>query len=91
MLITGSTGSGKSTTMISLLKQAVEKGKPVTFFDFKGETGVLDELEEFCNKLNVPFYEFSRLFISEEYVLVLHVDPDVFQIFVELPSVRNAI
>lgn len=59
MLLTGSTGSGKTSTMSSLIKQAAEKGKPVTFFDFKGETDILDDLEEYCNKLNIPYYEFS--------------------------------
>lgn len=74
MLVTGSTGSGKSTTMISILKQAAEKGKPVTFFDFKGETGVLDELEEFCNHLNIPFYEFSTRKCTFSYDPLKHLN-----------------
>ena len=59
LLITGSTGSGKTSTMKSIIKQAIIKNKPVTFFDFKGETDILDDIQSFCNKLNVPYYEFS--------------------------------
>lgn len=59
LLVTGSTGSGKSTTMLSIMKQAIEKKKPVVFFDYKGETEILDKIQAFTNKLNIPYYEFS--------------------------------
>ena len=58
-LITGSTGSGKTTGMKSIMKQAINNGKPIVFFDYKGETEILDDLEKFCNNLQIPFYEFS--------------------------------
>ena len=58
-LLTGASGSGKTTTMLSMVKQAIEKNKPVTFFDYKGELEILDDLKEFCEKSGVPFYEFS--------------------------------
>lgn len=59
MLLTGSTGSGKTSTMLSIIKQGIEKHKPVVFFDYKGETEILDKLQAFCKTLNVPYYEFS--------------------------------
>jgi len=66
-LITGSTGSGKSTTMVSILKQGIDQGKPCVFFDYKGETDVLDNLQEFCEKRNIPYYEFSQRNCSFSY------------------------
>lgn len=58
-LITGSTGSGKTTGMKSIMKQAIHQGKPVVFVDYKGEVDILDDLEAYCNQLNIPYYEFS--------------------------------
>ena len=66
-LLTGSTGSGKTTTMTSLLKQGIDLGKPCVFFDYKGETEVLDNLQEFCSKRNIPYYEFSQRTCSFSY------------------------
>lgn len=66
-LITGATGSGKTTTLISILKQGIKLRKPVVFFDYKGETEILDNLQEFCNKNNVPYYEFSARTSSFSY------------------------
>lgn len=58
-LVTGSTGSGKTTTMKSIMKQAIADGKPVVFFDYKGEEEILNELESYANQKNIPYYEFS--------------------------------
>lgn len=58
-LITGTTGSGKTTTLKSVLKQNANLGKSILFFDYKGEEGILDELEEFANKKGIPYFEFS--------------------------------
>ena len=66
-LLTGSTGSGKTTTMTSLLKQGIDLGKPCVFFDYKGETEVLDNLQDFCSKRNIPYYEFSQRTCSFSY------------------------
>lgn len=59
MLLTGSTGSGKSSTLKSLMIQAAKKHKMVFFFDYKGETDILDDLESVAHQLNIPYYEFS--------------------------------
>lgn len=58
-LITGSSGSGKTHTMISIIKQNIIKNKPVVLFDYKGEEEILDTLEAFCKEKEVPYYEFS--------------------------------
>lgn len=57
--ITGSTGSGKTTTMKTILKQRIDEYKPVVFFDYKGEDEILDDLKELADSAGVPFYEFS--------------------------------
>lgn len=59
VLITGSTGSGKTTTMKSIMIQAAMRKKSVVFFDFKGETDILDDLQKLADSLGIPFYEFS--------------------------------
>ena len=58
-LITGSTGSGKTTTMKTILKQRINEGKPVVFFDYKGEEDILDEIKSFAKEVHLPYYEFS--------------------------------
>lgn len=58
-LITGSTGSGKTTTMKTILKQRIDECKPVVFFDYKGEEEILDELKSYADSVGIPFYEFS--------------------------------
>lgn len=57
--ITGSTGSGKTTTMKTILKQRIDEGKPVVFFDYKGEDDILDEMKGFAEAAGLPYYEFS--------------------------------
>ena len=57
--ITGSTGSGKTTTMKTILKQRIDEHKPVVFFDYKGENDILDEIKGFADSSGLPYYEFS--------------------------------
>lgn len=57
--ITGSTGSGKTTTMKTILKQRIDEHKPVVFFDYKGEEDILDEMKSFAEAAGLPYYEFS--------------------------------
>lgn len=57
--ITGSTGSGKTTTMKTILKQRIDEGKPIVFFDYKGEEDILDEIQGFAEAVGLPYYEFS--------------------------------
>ena len=58
-LITGSTGSGKTTTMKTILKQRIDDKRPVVFFDYKGEEGILDDIKSFAKAAGLPYYEFS--------------------------------
>lgn len=58
-LITGSTGSGKSTTMKAVIKQRIDEKRPVVFVDYKGENDILDDLKSYANQAGLPYYEFS--------------------------------
>lgn len=48
-----------TTSLLSIIKQTLKQDKPVVFFDYKGETDILDDLEAYATKLGVPYYEFS--------------------------------
>ena len=58
-LITGSTGSGKTTTLKTILKQRIDTRRPVVFFDYKGEEDILDDIKAFAKANHTPYYEFS--------------------------------
>lgn len=58
-LITGSTGSGKTTTLKAILKQRIDDNRPVVFFDYKGEEDILDDIKGFALAAGLPYYEFS--------------------------------
>ena len=58
-LITGSTGSGKTTTMKTILKQRIDEKKPVVFFDYKGEEDILDDIKSYARNAGCRYYEFS--------------------------------
>ena len=48
-----------TTTMKTIIKQRIDEGKPVVFFDYKGEEDILDEIKTFAETANLPYYEFS--------------------------------
>ena len=58
-LITGSSGSGKTTTIKTIMKQRILDQRPVVFFDYKGEEEILDEIKQYCQEVGTPYYEFS--------------------------------
>ena len=58
-MITGSTGSGKTSTMKTILKQRINEKRPVVFFDYKGEEEILDDIQKYAKDAGVPYYEFS--------------------------------
>ena len=58
-LITGSSGSGKTTTLKTILKQRIDERRPVAFFDYKGEEEILNDIKDFARINGVPYYEFS--------------------------------
>lgn len=73
-LITGSSGSGKTTTIKAILKQRIDEGKPVVFFDYKGEEDILDEIKEFAEAAELPYYEFSARACTFQYDPFLNLD-----------------
>lgn len=44
-LISGSSGSGKTVSMVSMINQDIADGKSVVFFDFKGDLTTLDKIK----------------------------------------------
>lgn len=66
-MITGSPGSGKTYQMKELVKQDLDSGKPVVFFDFKGDHKIIEELSSYADMLNIPTYEMSAEKIDFNY------------------------
>lgn len=66
-MTSGANGSGKSTTIKAEMFQAIDNHQSVTFFDFKGEEEILDEIKSVCNSKGVPYYEFSARKCSFSY------------------------
>ena len=58
-LLTGSSGSGKTTTIKTIMKQRILDRRPVVFFDYKGEEEILDDIKQYCKETAIPYYEFS--------------------------------
>lgn len=54
-LITGATGSGKTETWLSFLKQDLLNGKSVQCFDYKGDPNTVKKLQDFCEKHHIKF------------------------------------
>lgn len=55
-LISGSTGSGKTYSMLSLIKQNIKNGNSVIFCDYKGENKTANEIIDFALKNNYEVY-----------------------------------
>ena len=66
-LITGSIGSGKTYGMKSLIKQDLDNGHSVVFFDFKGEKSIITELKEYADNRNIEVYIMSSDYINFNY------------------------
>lgn len=45
-IVTGSTGSGKTYTLVEMMRQDIANGKSVCYFDFKGDVSTLDDIIE---------------------------------------------
>lgn len=73
-LITGSSGSGKTTTLKTILKQRIDDKRPVVFFDYKGEEDILDEIKKFAEAMNLPYYEFSARDCTFQYDPFINLD-----------------
>lgn len=73
-LITGSTGSGKTTTMKTIIKQRINEKRPVVFFDYKGEEDILDDIKQYCRELGTNYYEFSDRDCTFTYDPFIHLN-----------------
>jgi conjugal transfer pilus assembly protein TraD len=58
-LILGASGSGKSTTMLTLLSAEIERGRPVVAIDLKGSPAFVDSLRQAAAAANRPFSVWS--------------------------------
>ena len=64
-----------TSTIKSMIYQALDKKhQPITFFDFKGQTDILDDIEEICTSLNIPYYEFSSRKCNFHYDPLVNLD-----------------
>jgi len=55
-MVTGASGSGKSVQAMELIKQDMDAGRPVVFFDFKGEQSTAEKLKSFAKERNYEIY-----------------------------------
>ena len=55
-LISGSTGSGKTYGMLSLIRQNIAQGDSVIFADYKGDPDIVKELEQYAKRYNYEVY-----------------------------------
>lgn len=58
-LISGSTGSGKTYGMMSLIKQNIADGRSVIFSEYKGDPSVVQELISYAEKYNYEIFNLS--------------------------------
>ena len=61
ILLTGTTGSGKTTVIGSLIESAIINGKPVIFVDGKGERKTILEIKSLCEAYGKKVHIFSDL------------------------------
>lgn len=59
-LICGSSGSGKTYGMLSLIKQDLAAGKSVAFFDFKGDLSTLKDIKESAKEVDTYTLSFEE-------------------------------
>ena len=58
-LISGSSGSGKTYGMMSLIKQNISSGKSVIFAEYKGDPDVTNELSNYAKEHNFQVFNLS--------------------------------
>ena len=67
LMITGSSGSGKTYHLKELIKQDLDNGKPVVLFDFKGDYEIIEELKQYADMYDIPVYEMSPKLVNFNY------------------------
>lgn len=58
-LISGSSGSGKTWSMMSLMKQNITAGQSVIFAEYKGDPKIIKELSDFAKSKNFQVFTLS--------------------------------
>ena len=66
-LISGSSGSGKTEHVKSLIKQDLETGYSVAFFEYKGDQKLVREVREYAESLGVEVYVLSTDYVDFNY------------------------
>lgn len=59
-MITGSTGSGKTHGILSLIAQDLDNGKRTAYIEYKGDEKVIKKLRKMAEVRGIPVYEFSN-------------------------------
>lgn len=80
-IVTGGTGSGKTMTTLSLIKNDILSGIPVVMNDFKRDGEVAVKLAEFAHEAGVPFYHFLDT-PAEEYAVPYSDSPCSYNPFI---------
>ena len=66
-LISGSSGSGKTEHVKSLIKQDLKTGYSVAFFEYKGDQKLVEEVKEYAESLGVEVYVLSTDYVDFNY------------------------
>jgi len=59
-LVTGAAGSGKTISMLSMMRADIESGRTVIAVDFKRSPEFAAKLASWGSEFNVPFYHFEK-------------------------------
>lgn len=59
-LVTGAAGSGKTITMLSMMRADIESGRTVIAVDFKRSPEFAAKLAAWAKEFDVPFYHFEK-------------------------------
>jgi len=59
-LVTGAAGSGKTISMLSMMRADIESGRTVIAVDFKRSPEFAAKLAAWSNEFGVPFYHFEK-------------------------------
>lgn len=66
-LVMGTTGSGKTTTLLNVVESAIRRDLPLFYVDGKGDVELMQNIEQLCKEHNRPFYGFSMIGASQVY------------------------
>lgn len=73
-LVLGTTGSGKTTTLLNIVASCAKRGLPLIYIDGKGSLSLYTKLKSICNTYNRPLKVFS-LNASDKIVETSYYNP----------------